>query len=329
MRSRRRTRLNTAALAFVALVAAMAGAASACPAVTSERTAAWAPSALFRADGTCTQAFETLVARVRATLDAGGAVLLGEVHDNGEQHWLRGALLNALSDGAPPRWARVYEHLRHDQQPAIDAAQRKQPPLDAVAFLTAVDWASGGWPDAALFAPLFDPAFARWPILAGDPPKGMVRDVARQGPAAVPESLRARHRLDTPLPDALQSALLDELEASHCGLVPRNRFETMALAQRVRDAWLAEQTAAAIAGHGSAVLFTGNGHVRADRGVPLYLRAVMPGRPMLTVIFIEARPGLDLAAERLAQPADIHIVTPRAEREDPCVAMRAQFGKKG
>jgi uncharacterized iron-regulated protein len=285
-------------------------------------------SRLGNAEQPCGPGFNALTETMRATLSAGGVVILGEIHDNPHHHALRATLLHALTI-APLRTARVFEHLRADQAAAISAVNRAVPPQPAAAVIAAIDWASGGWPDAKLFEPLFDPTFAPWPLVAGDPAKGVVRDVARGGIAAVPATLRERHALATPLPDTLQSALLDDLDAGHCGLVPRAHFTTMALAQRVRDAHLAEQTAQAAGEHGSAILFTGNGHVRSDRGVPLYLRPLLGRRPILTVALVETRPGLDPAAERVAAAVDVLIATPRVEREDPCIALRAQFtGKK-
>jgi hypothetical protein len=55
----------------------------------------------------------------------------------------------------------------------------------------------------------------------------------------------------------------------------------------------------------------------------------------LSVVLVEVEPGKNEPSAYMPRDpkgspaADLIIFTPRAEREDPCVAMRAQFGKKG
>ena len=117
--------------------------------------------------------------------------------------------------------------------------------------------------------------------------------------------------------------------------MPRSAFGTMAMAQRYRDVHLARALAMAADRHGVAILIAGNGHVRKDRGVPWALARLAPGRTMLVVAFSEAsadRPGAADYVEAGADGrtlADLVVVTPRTERPDPCVEMRARFGRKG
>jgi uncharacterized iron-regulated protein len=186
-----------------------------------------------------------------------------------------------------------------------------------------------------LFLPIFEVAVTHaLPMLPGHPARAEVRDVARRGLEALPADTVSRLGLDVPLPDALQSALLDELEASHCGLMPRTAFGNMALAQRYRDAHMAAALVDAAKKYGAAVLFAGNGHVRSDRGVPWDLARIAPERKVLSVLLIEVRDGRTDAATYVDRDpqgkpaADFVILTPRAERPDPCEAMRARFKKK-
>jgi uncharacterized iron-regulated protein len=291
------------------------------------------PSAVTRTPSTCAPGdLWRLFDRVSDHLRRGGIVLLGEVHDNPAHHRLRSQLINI---GQKPLSALVFEHLRADQDEAIARFRASPPAVDrealGAAFMTAMDWPSSGWPGAASFEPLFRLA-TRWPfeLVAGDAAKGAVRDVARRGLAALPDGEAARLKLDNPLPLPLQDALLAELEASHCGLVPKSEFGNMAIAQRYRDAHLAERLKQAADRHGSAVLFAGNGHLRTDRGVPYYLRQ-MSAKPVLSIMLIEVEDGKVDAAGYVprgpdGQPAADYIVfTPRAERKDPCEAMRAQL----
>ena len=183
--------------------------------------------------------------------------------------------------------------------------------------------------------PIFEVAVAQaLPMLPGHPARAEVRDVARRGLEALSADTVSRLGLDVPLPDPLQNALLDELEASHCGLMPRTAFGNMALAQRYRDAHMAAALADAVKKYGSAILFAGNGHVRADRGVPWDLARIAPERKVLSVLLIEVRDGRTDATTYVDRDpqgkpaADFVVLTPRAERPDPCEAMRARFKKK-
>jgi uncharacterized iron-regulated protein len=138
-----------------------------------------------------------------------------------------------------------------------------------------------------------------------------------------------------PLPEALGNALLDELDASHCGLMPRAAFTNMALAQRYRDAHMAAALSEAARTHGSAILLAGNGHVRTDRGVPWDLARLAPDRKVLAVALMEIEEGVTNPAELVpldvqGRPAaDFVVLTPRTSRPDPCEEMRARFKKPG
>ena len=270
------------------------------------------------------------------------------MHDNGAQHALRGHLLGAiaadLARQGRPAPGLVFEHIRTDQVAAIDPNQAPAPaPTSARErardLLTRLDWDKSGWPAADLFLPIFEAAMAHaLPILPGHPPRAEVRDVARRGLQALPADTVTRLVLDVPLPGALASALLDELEASHCGLMPRSAFANMAMAQHYRDAHLAASLAAAASRHGAAILFAGNGHVRSDRGVPWHLARMASelkvARKTLAIAFLEVEDGtVDPVAYVPRDPAgrpavDYVVLTPRTERPDPCDAMRAQFKKK-
>lgn len=193
-------------------------------------------------------------------------------------------------------------------------------------------WNESGWPSAEMFAPLFASAMrAGLPIVPGDPSRREVRSIARAGATALPAETAARLGLSEPLPELLQEDLLTELEASHCGLMPKAAFVGMAVAQRYRDAHLADAMMRGAERHGASFLLAGNGHVRRDRGVPYYLRQRAPQKPILTVMLVEIQPGkTDAAAYGLRDPdgrwlADYIVFTPKAERTDACAEMKARM----
>lgn len=253
------------------------------------------------------------------------AIILGEVHDNPIHHKLRAAIIDRVAGSLRDRGALhpaiVFEHIRADQQPALDQNRGGS----AAEMLAALNWPQSGWPDQAMFAPLFEAA-ATWklPILPGHPPAQIVREVARGGAEALSAEERVRLGLDTPLAPHLHDDLLAELEASHCGLMPKSAFGNMAMAQRYRDAHMARVVAGA-ARERTTILLAGNGHARKDRGVAAYLPATSSA---ITVLFIEVEDGKTAAQDYGALHADAVVFTARAARKDPCDEMRAMMQKK-
>ena len=257
-----------------------------------------------------------------------GIVLLGEVHDNPDHHRLRAWLIaEALRSRADHRPAVVFEHIRADQQPALDrfAALRAEGKNTARDLLRLLEWDKSGWPPEAIYEPLFEAVVAaRLPILAGNTTRDRIKAVARQGLAALAAVERAELWLDHPQPAPLSEALNKELAESHCGALPPQAIPGMAAAQRYRDAHLAGALLRAEKLHGSAILIAGNGHVRGDRGVPWHIRQRQPDAKVTTVLFLEVEEGKSDPAAYLPRypdgkaAVDLVIFTPRAERGDPC-----------
>ncbi len=261
-------------------------------------------------------------------------LLLGEVHDNPDHHLLQARLLDggcSQAEGAD-RAAIVFEQIRTDQQATLEAFQHA-PAGGAGPLLRALDWDSSGWPPAAIYAPLFAAAIEHhFELIAGDAPRGKVRAIARGGKSMLQAEERSRLRLDDPFDPALRSALAEEIAASHCGLLPEAAFGGMVIAQRYRDAHLADAMISARHGRGTVVLIAGNGHVRTDRGVPLHLREREPARKIVSVLILEVEEGHTdpehyVPRDPEGKPAvDWIVFTPRTERPDPCVEMKKQMG---
>jgi uncharacterized iron-regulated protein len=234
-------------------------------------------------------------------------VLLGEVHDNAEQHRLRAELLRALlADGRPTRV--VFEQM--ERGAAIDPALRD---ADAVVDAGRLDRRSWGWP---LHRPLIEAAMAGAArITGGDLSRDEMRAVVRNGDSAAPAELKAlldRQRWS----EVQQASLARSIEEAHCGALPTARVPAMVLAQRVRDAALAQAMLAAPVSE-RVVLIAGNGHVRKDVAVPqLLLAAGVSPREILVVGYLE--PGFDDEGV-----FDVVRITPAASREDPCAAFRS------
>ncbi len=243
-------------------------------------------------------------------------ILLGEVHDNLRGHASRLAWLRALPDG--PRRAIVFEQFDLGHQAAI--TQWREAHRTARGAAAARDLARAGafafdhWRYEA-YGPVIELALARdWDIRAGNLARADAMRIARD-PATAPPPPAG-------WPDSADAAIEAAVRDGHCGLAPAAMVTAMALAQRSRDAGMADAMRAARAdGSAQVILLAGNGHVRRDHGVPAHLRGAQPGARILSIGFVEAGSG--------AGGADfdaVETVAP-AERPDPCAQLRERFGQ--
>ena len=293
---------------------------------------------IFGQIGLCNSPLQKLIAEVWGTIEAGGIVLLGEVHDNPEHHAVRGNILWPRLDGLvqtkATHPAAVFEHIRTGQKAQLDyfyqVAARSRRLWRAPDLLRVLEWKASGWPEARIFYPLFDAALqGKLPILPGNAERVRVRALVR-GEGHVPASAEeAEHlRLARAMPQPLVHELERELAGSHCGILPANAIPAMGLAQRYTDAHMAVALANASQRHTAAFLLAGNGHLRSDRGVPWYLRQFAPRRKVLSVMLLEVAEGHNDPGEYVprgpgSEPvADYVLLTPRHPRPDPCEAMR-------
>ncbi len=252
-------------------------------------------------------------------------VLLGETHDNPRHHLLQAEVLQSLiASGRRP--ALAFEMLDVSQQGAVDRAV-KDAPGDAEALADAVGWSQSGWPEFDLYEPIFTAGLgARLPVVAANLPPEQVRASIYEGPSALDRGIRERIERQGPLPLAARLQMREEMRASHCGQLPDEWLDPMVLAQRARDAEMAQRLEAADEGQG-AVLIAGSGHVRDDRGVPALLARDAPRKSVLSVSFLEVSPGATRPSDYTGEwggalPFDYVVFTPAAERADPCTELR-------
>jgi uncharacterized iron-regulated protein len=249
-----------------------------------------------------------------------------EMHDNPDHHVLQARLVRAIG-GAGERPALAFEMMEEDDQPAIEAAIAREP-RDPDEIARAVDWKSSGWYDFAMYRPIFAAGLdAGMPIVGANLPVALAKAVAFEGPDALTPALRAALAKAEPLPPEVVASLRTEMKAAHCDApMPEKILDRLALAQRARDAQMALRLVDA--GASGAILVTGNGHARVDRGVPASLARESPGRNVVSVGLFEVTPGKAepaLYATEFGEgplPFDFVVFTPAAEREDPCAALR-------
>jgi uncharacterized iron-regulated protein len=266
--------------------------------------------------------FVTPEAMVRA-LVASRFVLLGEKHDNPDNHQVQAVVLRAIL-ASERRPIVAFEMLTPDETPAL-ARYLATAPRDAAGLGPAVDWKNSGWPDWAYYQPIAQAALdAGVPIVAANLTPATARALARGQRAALPASLAERYALDRPPSADLQAALTTEIREAHCGHFPADRVDGMVLAQRARDSALAESL---MGGRDGGVLIAGTGHVRNDRGVPVYLRLRVPDATIATLAPLEVReewtqPEQYAAPYGETLPFDWVWFTPRMDDDDPCARFR-------
>ena len=230
-------------------------------------------------------------------------VLLGEVHDNAEQHALRAQALRALlASGARP--ALLMEQFDRERQVDIDKALA-QPGATANDVIKAAgaEGTAWAWPPYRPFI-----AFAleyRLPLIAANVSRADARRVSQEGLVAT--------GFDASVPAAIEAHQIETILASHCDMLNETQARRMATAQLARDQFMARQLSAhAVRG---AVLLAGNGQVRNDVGVPTWLPLAVRERSVGI--------GLSETGESSAEAygRDITTAAPAA-RPDPCEGMR-------
>lgn len=267
---------------------------------------------------------------LRSAVESARLLLLGEVHDNADHHLLQARLVRVSTAGGR-RPAIAFEMLDETQQAAIDAVPVGK--VDANAIRDAVRWDESGWPEFALYRPIFEASLeAKLPMVAANLPRARIREASRAGVDALPASVRQRIERQGPLAPAARAELREEMADSHCGELPDAMLDPLILGQRARDAKLADALARRATGDG-AILITGSGHARLDRGVASYLApAELEQHPVLAVAFEEvsrdkAEATQYLSAEKDPRRFDYVVFTPGAERDDPCEKLREQLNR--
>ncbi len=250
----------------------------------------------------CEASAEQITPEELADLPPADVVILGEVHDNPIHHANQTAAVGAI--GAK---ALVFEMLTDAQALQV----RPQFLVSEEALEGALGWSESGWPDFAMYYPIFVAA-KDLSYFGGALPRDEVRRAVGEGAAAVFGDGSTMFGLDLPLPEEEQLVReAGQLEA-HCDALPEAMLGGMVEAQRLRDAALARAVIAAFQETGGPVaVIAGAGHARTDWGVPAALALAAPELTVLSIGQMEAPPEGE-------PPYDLWLVTEPAERDDPC-----------
>lgn len=260
-------------------------------------------------------------------------VLLGEVHDNPDHHLLQARLVRAVT-AAGKKPALAFEMMDEDVQEKVDAAAARRPG-DPDAIGKAVEWEKSGWYGFSMYRPIFAAGLeAGLPVVAANLPRKIAKHLVFQGEKALTPELRTLLASSEPLPPETVQGLRDEMRRSHCDApLPEPFLDKLALAQRARDVQMASRMRER-GGAAGAILVTGNGHARTDRGVPAYLAREAPGRKVVAVGLLEVVAAWKEPAAYAADfgkgplPFDLVVFTPGTERDDPCDDLRGHDWSK-
>lgn len=248
-------------------------------------------------------------------------VLIGEIHDNPEHHAIQAQLARAMAEaGRKP--AVVFEMVPQGLQGELDAFEAEGSE-DVTDLGRRLKWEERGWPSWSTYQPIAEAALAaELPLYAGDLDRETIRAIGRGERPFEPAAAYS---------DAMRENLAEELRVSHCDLLPDEAIGPMIKVQQARD----QAMATAMLDYGvedGAVLISGSGHARKDRGVPFILKAREPGRSVVSIGLMEVHEGAADFADYLdegetALPFDFVMFTAKANDIDHCAALKKKMGK--
>ncbi|WP_299143348.1 ChaN family lipoprotein [uncultured Tateyamaria sp.] len=200
---------------------------------------------------------------------AGDVLIIGEFHDNPQHH---AEQAKAIRNVRPK--AVVFEMLTPSE--AAELADVPRDPVEMAAATTDFHWSN--------IADYADVLAASDVIVGAALSRDDMRAAFADGAAKVFGADAADYGLTQPLdPDTQAARTLHQFDA-HCAAMPLDMMDGMVEAQRLRDAAFARAVIDALDTYGSPVmLITGNGHARADWGVPVYLAHAQPALSVTTV----------------------------------------------
>ncbi len=236
---------------------------------------------------------------------AAQVVFLGEQHDNPAHHKLQAAWVDALD----PR-ALVFEMLTAEQADLVTPENR----ANEETLESALGWEDAGWPDFAMYFPIFEAASDAQIVGAGLP-RGEVQAMMDKDIATVLDpAVSARFGLDQALPSDQQAAREALQREAHCNALPESLLPKMVDVQRLRDAALARAALDAFERFGApVVVITGNGHARDDWGAPHILRQANADLSVFSL-------GQGEAGQGPQGGFDVVVDGPAVDRGNPCDA---------
>ena len=245
-------------------------------------------------------------------------VYLGELHDNAQHHAIQARILEALiADGSRP--ALAFEMVPETRQAVLDTAVRSD--ADRGEVDRQLEWSAQGWPDFAMYWPLFELARKNGlPVVATDLDPTVNRRISRNGLGAAGND-PARLRSAMPDDPARDKVIAERIRAAHCNRLTEGRAMRMLESWYARNVVMARRVSGALAQAPQVVVIMGRGHA-SPGGVTEQVLALRPGTRQLVVGFYEGQ------ADKLMEGiADVVWITPGRPHEDPCLNFPQRVGR--
>lgn len=255
-------------------------------------------------------------------------LLLGETHDNIAHHRGQSEIIKRYV--APGQTALVGLEMITDTQAERMLRAR---PTNASQLISVLGEEGKGWEYDRYYKIVFQTLFDKgYMITAANLDRKLIADISMHGESAIPQEI---HNIlqQVPLSEENKKNLQKEIEESHCGMQLGEHANGMINAQRVRDAYMAKVLIDATHKADKALLIAGSGHVRNDRGVPVYAKFLAPQAKMMSLAFVEVVPGHndpnDYASRWISQrlPFNYVLFTEAVNRPDPCEKLREHMHK--
>jgi hypothetical protein len=173
-------------------------------------------------------------------------VIIGEIHDDPSHHQSQAEIVAMLAPSVI-----VFEMLTEDQAGRVTLDNRGADLGDVL------EWDASGWPDFAIYAPIFEASGDA--MIIGAAPTDTVATQAREDYVAAFGDDAGRFGLNVALPDAEQTAREQGMQDGHCGALPIEMLPWFVDQQRFRDAAFARTALDAFETFGGPiVVVTGN-----------------------------------------------------------------------
>ena len=250
-------------------------------------------------------------------------ILLGETHDNIKHHENQAWVIDELAKQSFS--TSVSFEMIDDTQAEFIASRDIKKSDDLIKLLNHYKTA---WQYEDYYKILFDSALeGELKILPANIERKKLYNIIRHDKSKLPIETE-RLMSEVSLTADLENSLQKEIVESHCGMIEKETAKPMMTGQQIRDATMALSLLNSSADR--RVLIAGRGHVRNDRGVPVYLSARDKEARIIAIALLEVEqdkidiaPYLDNEDAKML-PFDYVWFTARADRKDPCLSFKKQ-----
>ncbi len=261
-------------------------------------------------------------AELHTSIQFSDTVMIGEYHDNPQHHRLQATIISRL----PGKKAIVgFEQLDDEQKPKLDN-YLKESSDDAEGLGEAVGWKKSGWPPYPYYKPIFAAILTKkWHITPLMFARQKTKAIFKEGYPAIFDKQEIKELgLMNAFPKAVIEYRAGLMNDAHCGMMPAKILLPLVSAQIAKDAYMAQSLHRQIEGK-RGVVIAGNGHVRKDWGIPVFLAKLRPKSKITVISIIEVDPKkLDPSQylEASVNLSDYVVFTAAYSRTDPCERMK-------